>query len=84
VIPRSRALFSKVPACRAITPQETKYGFLWHKGKFTSVDIPGAIETVVFGINSAGDIVGLYVDATTGHGFLLRAEETESGAGGNK
>ncbi len=60
------------------------HGFLWHKGKFTSVDIPGASLTVVFGINSAGDIVGLYEDATTGHGFLLQAEGTETGGGGNK
>ena len=57
------------------------HGFIWHKGKFTSVDIPGSVETVVFGINSAGDIVGLYADATTVHGFLLRAEGTESDGG---
>lgn len=58
------------------------HGFLWHKGKFTSVDIPGATLTVVFGINSAGDMVGLYEDATTGHGFLLRTEDTQIGGGG--
>jgi len=52
------------------------HGFVWHEGEFTSVDIPDAVETVVLGINSVGDIVGIYVDSTTGHGFLLRAEET--------
>jgi probable HAF family extracellular repeat protein len=60
------------------------HGFIWHEGRFTSVDIPGATETVVLGINSVGDIVGIYVDATTGHGFLLRAKDTESGGGDDK
>jgi len=60
------------------------HGFLWQKGKFTSVDIPGALNTHVFGINLAGDLVGVYDDATTGHGFLLRAEDTEIGGGGDR
>jgi probable HAF family extracellular repeat protein len=32
-------------------------GFIWDDGKFTSVRIPGALATVVYGINSAGDLV---------------------------
>jgi probable HAF family extracellular repeat protein len=66
------------------TEDGVAHGFLWQKGKFTSVDIPGALNTHVFGINSAGDLVGVYDDATTAHGFLLRAEDTESGGGGHK
>jgi len=39
---------------------------------FTTVDFPGAPDTRLRGINSRGDIVGQYTDATgTTHGFLL-------------
>jgi probable HAF family extracellular repeat protein len=54
------------------------HGFLWHKGKFTSIEIPGAVNgTFPFGINSVGDIVGEYDDATTAHGFLLHWRDYE-------
>jgi hypothetical protein len=35
---------------------------------FTSIDFPGAIGTLAYGINSRGDIVGWYFDATGAHG----------------
>jgi len=39
---------------------------------FTTVDFPGAVITLAAGINSAGDIVGRYIDAAgVHHGFLL-------------
>ena len=40
---------------------------------FTTIDVPGAGVTNVFGINSAGDMVGSYGAAfnTPGHGFLF-------------
>lgn len=40
---------------------------------FTTIDYPGAVYTVAYGINPAGDIVGGYID-TLGHehGFALR------------
>jgi uncharacterized membrane protein len=44
---------------------------------YTSIDVPGAAQTVVYGINAAGEIVGYYKDAffTDGkkktHGFIL-------------
>jgi hypothetical protein len=39
---------------------------------FTTFDFPGVSDTRAFGINEAGDIVGLYYAADgTGHGFLL-------------
>src|SRR6516162_7157476 len=40
---------------------------------FTTLDPPGSIRTETQGINSCGDIVGFYEDAThIVHGFLLR------------
>jgi uncharacterized membrane protein len=40
--------------------------------RFTTIDYPGATQTFVNGINSAGDIVGGWVDtAGNEHGFLL-------------
>ena len=39
-------------------------------GTFTQVDVPGSIETEVFGINNNGDIVGRYLDSLgIQHGF---------------
>jgi len=38
---------------------------------FTTLDFPGAVFTLAAGINSAGDIVGRYIDAAGHHGFLL-------------
>src|SRR2546428_13916431 len=41
---------------------------------FTTIDFPGAILTNAFGINSPGNIVGLYIDTTAReHGYLLAA-----------
>src|SRR5712691_5299723 len=37
---------------------------------FTTLDVPGATSTEAFGINRAGQIVGLYSNATGEHGFL--------------
>jgi uncharacterized membrane protein len=56
------------------------HGFLLSKGKFTTIDFPGASATAARGINSEGDIVGLYClqglvptlcNGTGLHGFLL-------------
>ncbi len=41
-------------------------------GNFTTIDYPGAVQTQVWGINSAGDMVGGFGDAAGWHGFLLR------------
>jgi probable HAF family extracellular repeat protein len=41
---------------------------------FTSIDVPGAIQTTPFGINDEGQIVGFFIDGTRDvHGFLLTA-----------
>src|SRR4051794_29265388 len=39
---------------------------------FTTINVPGAIQTNANGINSRGQIVGFYTDASSGrqHGFL--------------
>ena len=48
------------------------HGFLLDKGTFTTIDFPGAAGTTTFGINAAGQIVGIYGDAGgTEHGYLL-------------
>ena len=42
------------------------------QGTYTQIDVPGALLTAVNGIDSAGDLVGVYDDASNAyHGFLL-------------
>jgi uncharacterized membrane protein len=42
------------------------------QGTYTQIDYPGAVDTEALGINTAGDIVGGYVDGSYNHhGFLL-------------
>jgi uncharacterized membrane protein len=47
------------------------HGFLLSEGRSTTIDVPGAIRTIAFGINERGDIVGGYADGAGFHGFLL-------------
>src|SRR6266540_4169157 len=47
------------------------HGFLFSKGKCTTIDFPGASFSSAFGVNNAGQVVGFYSDATGRHGFLL-------------
>jgi hypothetical protein len=50
------------------------HGFLLSGGRYTNIDVPGAIGTIAFGINNVGQIVGTYqVGSDTGPelGFLL-------------
>lgn len=45
-------------------------------GTYTQIDYPGATQTRVLGINSAGEMVGFYVDSLgDDHGFLLSGGE---------
>lgn len=52
-------------------------GFLYAGGKVSFIDVPGARDTVVAGINNQGDVVGHYTTETDGttqrHGFIYRA-----------
>jgi len=46
-------------------------GFLLSASTYTTVDPPGAMGSLAFGINDDGDIVGAYIDANGGiHGYL--------------
>jgi hypothetical protein len=49
------------------------HGVLFRAGQLYVFDFPGATETVAFGVNNKGDIVGSYTDPNTGNdrGFLL-------------
>jgi uncharacterized membrane protein len=51
-------------------PLPNAHGFLLSGGVYTSIDFPGALATAAAGVNSSGDVAGLYHDATTWHGFL--------------
>jgi hypothetical protein len=44
--------------------------------KFTTVDVPGAMETYPGGVNNAGVTVGLYIDkSSAAHGFILNGKK---------
>jgi probable HAF family extracellular repeat protein len=46
-------------------------GVLNSLGEFTPINFPGSQETLVFGINNAGQIVGTFFDSSNrGHGFI--------------
>ena len=46
------------------------HGFLYDKGVFTTIDLPG-YGTEVYDINAQGQVVGEYLDSGThGHGFI--------------
>jgi probable HAF family extracellular repeat protein len=45
-------------------------GFLYVDGMFTTIDVPGAIDTTPSSINNAGQIVGNFSDSKGQHGFL--------------
>ncbi len=40
--------------------------------RFVTIDVSGADQTIVLGINAAGDMVGSYIVAGVEHGFILR------------
>ena len=48
------------------------HGLLMSGGVFTSIDPPGAVETVATGINDSRQVVGVYTDMNgRWHGYLL-------------
>jgi uncharacterized membrane protein len=54
-------------------PPGVVHGFLWERGRFTTLDVPGSIWTQPFGINDRGEISGGYYDPTgKQHGFVLQ------------
>jgi len=49
------------------------HGFEYANGKYSTIDFPGASETVATGISDTGDVVGWYQLAGSDHGFLRHA-----------
>ena len=46
------------------------HGFLWYKGRLTTIDVPGA-PTQAIGLDDRGRVAGTYIDAGGAfHGFL--------------
>lgn len=63
--------YHSVKSCGLLTSVGCLHGFLLSGGAFTTIDFPGATETLALGINSSGDIVGGYQDTSGGfHAFL--------------
>jgi probable HAF family extracellular repeat protein len=59
------------------TPDGKQHGFLWSKGTFSRIDVPGATLTAANGMNPSGDIVVRY-DDTEGkrHNLVLSRGHT--------
>ena len=49
-------------------------GFVIDRGVFTPLLVPGSSMTAAWDMNPAGDVVGVYRNATGFHGFLLRGD----------
>jgi hypothetical protein len=62
----------------------TARGFLYNRptGTYTTINIPGALNTYFYGLNDAGQIVGAYTDGNNRfHGFLATLPPTPPPAG---
>jgi len=46
------------------------HGFIKDGDVFTTIDVPGALETLPFGLNNRGQIVGIYSTSSGGHSFI--------------
>jgi probable HAF family extracellular repeat protein len=61
------------PGADGTVPPNTIHGFVWSKGSFRTIDVPGATGSGALDINDRGEIVGGYQDAQgRTHGFRLR------------
>lgn len=45
-------------------------GFLLSRGVYTRIDVPGSLDTVVYGIDETGVMVGTFKDEQGVHGFI--------------
>jgi probable HAF family extracellular repeat protein len=50
----------------------TDHGFQNSAGVCSSIDVPGAVATLVTGINNLGQVVGWWYDGSTRHGFFQK------------
>jgi probable HAF family extracellular repeat protein len=49
------------------------HGYVLDNGVLKNIDVPGAAQSVPFGINNRGHVVGYYVDTNlVRHGFLFK------------
>src|SRR5579862_9932821 len=47
--------------------------------KFTTIEVKGAQDTRVFGVNNAGVMVGAYIDSSgISHGFMLKSGKVKT------
>ncbi len=63
--------YNSTKSCALFTSVGCLHGFLLRGGVYTTIDFPGATETLAFGVNSFDQVVGAYED-TSGqlHGYL--------------
>ena len=50
--------------------QGNTHGFVLSSGKFTTIDVPGSLATVVVGINNKGELAGYWYDVNAIHAFI--------------
>ena len=56
-----------------MTVPAASHGFLLRNGRFTTIDFPGAVATVAWGINNSGQVVGAQTDSKGAmHGYVAR------------
>ena len=51
--------------------EENTHGFVWNKGAPTTINVTGAVFTILNGINAAGDVMGTYGDEERNHAFVM-------------
>jgi hypothetical protein len=57
----------------SIDPDNVGHGFLWRRGVYTTIEVPGAVTTVPFAADNTGAVVGQYTDPDGSlHGSRLR------------
>lgn len=61
----------------AVSGQSTFHGFLESCTSTTTIDVGGAGETLLSGINDHGEIVGIYSDSAGTHGFRQTNNATQ-------
>ena len=58
-------------SCALFTSVGDLHAFLLKGGVYTTIDFPGAVETLAYGVNSSDEVVGSYEDTSGGfHGYL--------------
>jgi len=64
-----RLILGQAP--RIKSHSRTSHGFVLNGGTYTPINVPGAAQTVVEGVNNSGVVFGNYTDASGNtHGFI--------------